>query len=265
MSPRDASDDTAELRSRPLPPAVHHEERETDRTTAMRIAPPSPEWVDARVRHVPLPPAETADLGLVTASPGRGGSGRGGGRNRRRRVVPVLVAAGAALAVTVVILGSRWDGGDDRALPDKVSATRDAIAPTGAAASPSASPSPARSASASASVSPSASPSATLTRPAPRAPAPPPTRATGRVDPTPPPATAGPGVLRVGDRGPAVVELQQRLNQVMDPDLAVNGVYDSRVRKYVAFYQSHFGIRSDESGVYGADTRRHLEARTQEP
>lgn len=270
MGPREPADGAAGFRGDvPSSPPVAHRPG-PQRPTGLRIDPPAPDWVDARVRQAPPTQAETADLGVLTPSSGPIDPGRterwDGERARRGWLVPALVAGGAALAVTGAALGIPWVGGDDRALPDEVSATRDAIVPTAggpATATSSASPSPSSS---SASASATASPSAPVSPSAPPAPVPPPTRAAGTVAATPKAPPAAPqGVLREGDRGPAVVELQQRLNQIMDPDLSVNGVYDSRVRQYVAFYQSHFGISGDQGGVYGPDTRRHLESRTREP
>ncbi|WP_413760187.1 peptidoglycan-binding domain-containing protein [Streptomyces sp. MMBL 11-3] len=74
----------------------------------------------------------------------------------------------------------------------------------------------------------------------------------------------GPGTLREGDRGPAVSDLQQRLRRIPNvydqgtPD----GVYDATLRAAVARFQLWYGIRGDETGVYGNDTRLDLESRT---
>ncbi|WNM33017.1 peptidoglycan-binding domain-containing protein [Streptomyces sp. Li-HN-5-11] len=85
----------------------------------------------------------------------------------------------------------------------------------------------------------------------------------------PPTATAaadpdGTGTLREGDSGPAVTELQQRLLRVPDVyrDGSTNGRYDSALKAAVARFQLWYGIRGDETGVYGDDTRRSLESRT---
>ncbi|WP_234307468.1 MULTISPECIES: peptidoglycan-binding protein [unclassified Streptomyces] len=74
----------------------------------------------------------------------------------------------------------------------------------------------------------------------------------------------GAGTLREGDSGPAVSELQQRLLRVPDVyrDGATDGRYDAVLRAAVARFQLWYGIRGDESGVYGNDTRRDLESRT---
>ncbi|MGW0824533.1 peptidoglycan-binding domain-containing protein [Streptomyces sp. NPDC002845] len=84
----------------------------------------------------------------------------------------------------------------------------------------------------------------------------------------PPPARAadpdGPGTLREGDTGPQVTELQQRLLEI--PNVYENGStdgrYDSTLTEAVARFQLWYGIRGDETGVYGNDTRLDLESRT---
>ncbi|MDH2411492.1 peptidoglycan-binding protein [Streptomyces chitinivorans] len=146
-------------------------------------------------------------------------------------------------------------------------------------------PSPGRTASApdappSASGSPGPGPSAPTTPPSspdgtPSAPAQPsrtpPQPAAPPRSATPPPNPASqqsrppvPGMLREGDGGPEVVELQRRLRQVpgIYPGGEVDGRYDAEVTEAVARYQQWYGIRGDERGVYGDDTRRDLEART---
>ncbi|AMW14781.1 peptidoglycan-binding protein [Streptomyces qaidamensis] len=103
------------------------------------------------------------------------------------------------------------------------------------------------------------------------APAPgPPRSATSTPDPTPtPPATApvdpdGAGTLREGATGPEVTELQQRLLRIPDVyrDGSTSGRYDPTLTAAVARFQLWYGIRGDETGVYGNDTRAALESRT---
>ncbi|WP_461029702.1 peptidoglycan-binding protein, partial [Streptomyces sparsus] len=94
-------------------------------------------------------------------------------------------------------------------------------------------------------------------RPAPQPPAP----------SQPGPGTAAPrvaGTLSEGDTGPAVADLQVRLLRVPDvyPGGAVNGRYDEALSSAVARFQVWYGVRGDETGVYGDDTRRALESRT---
>jgi hypothetical protein len=74
----------------------------------------------------------------------------------------------------------------------------------------------------------------------------------------------GPGTVREGDSGPEVTELQQRLLRV--PDVydhgSTDGRYDATLAAAVARFQLWYGIRGDETGVYGNDTRRDLVSRT---
>ncbi|KQX67490.1 peptidoglycan-binding domain-containing protein [Streptomyces sp. Root1310] len=98
---------------------------------------------------------------------------------------------------------------------------------------------------------------------------------------TPPPAAATPspadtatapesvdpdgaGTLREGDSGAEVSDLQQRLLRIPDvyADGPTDGRYDTVLTEAVARFQLWYGIRGDESGVYGDDTRRDLESRT---
>ncbi|MFD9253874.1 peptidoglycan-binding protein [Streptomyces bottropensis] len=80
----------------------------------------------------------------------------------------------------------------------------------------------------------------------------------GDVDPD------GAGTLREGDSGPQVSELQQRLLRI--PDVyaggSTSGRYDGVLKEAVARFQLWYGIRGDETGVYGNDTRQDLESRT---
>ncbi|WP_282700598.1 peptidoglycan-binding domain-containing protein [Streptomyces sp. CC219B] len=74
----------------------------------------------------------------------------------------------------------------------------------------------------------------------------------------------GPGTLREGDSGPDVTDLQERLLRV--PDVytggSTSGRYDGTLTAAVARFQLWYGIRGDETGVYGDDTRLALESRT---
>ncbi|MFC5197012.1 peptidoglycan-binding domain-containing protein [Streptomyces kaempferi] len=95
---------------------------------------------------------------------------------------------------------------------------------------------------------PGSSPSATAAAPAP----------SGSADPD------GAGTLREGDSGQAVSALQQRLLRI--PDVyaggSTDGSYDATLTAAVARFQLWYGIRGDETGVYGDDTRAALESRT---
>ncbi|WP_344295452.1 peptidoglycan-binding domain-containing protein, partial [Streptomyces synnematoformans] len=80
------------------------------------------------------------------------------------------------------------------------------------------------------------------------------------------PAPPGPPVLQPGDSGPEVTELQLRLRQVgLGLLQRADGTYDDDVRASVRTFQSFNGLDGDEPGVYGAETRRELESRTDEP
>ncbi|MFJ8048604.1 peptidoglycan-binding protein [Streptomyces luteogriseus] len=106
------------------------------------------------------------------------------------------------------------------------------------------------------------------------APAPgPPRSAPSTPDPTPTPSGPaapapadpdGAGTLREGATGPEVTELQQRLLDIPDVyrDGSTSGSYDSTLTAAVARFQLWYGIRGDETGVYGNDTRAALESRT---
>ncbi|GAA3494829.1 hypothetical protein GCM10019016_019290 [Streptomyces prasinosporus] len=83
--------------------------------------------------------------------------------------------------------------------------------------------------------------------------------------PAPPPRSpAPPGFLREGDSGPEVAELQERLLRVPDVyrEGAVDGRYEAVLSAAVARFQLRYGVRGDETGVYGDDTRLALESRT---
>ena len=101
------------------------------------------------------------------------------------------------------------------------------------------------------------------------APAPRPTASASAAAPTPtptPPAADpdGPGTLREGATGPEVTELQERLLRIPDVyrDGSTSGSYDPTLTAAVARFQLWYGIRGDETGVYGNDTRLALESRT---
>lgn len=74
----------------------------------------------------------------------------------------------------------------------------------------------------------------------------------------------GAGTLREGDSGSEVTELEQRLLRI--PNVydggSTNGTYDATLTAAVARFQLWYGIRGDETGVYGNDTRADLESRT---
>ncbi|MEV5876761.1 peptidoglycan-binding domain-containing protein [Streptomyces sp. NPDC052101] len=181
--------------------------------------------------------------------------------------VAVVAAAGFASGLFSYHAPSR-----DRAAQEVRESVPDVSTP--APASPTASPSPtvprppvpvrrpSPSATASASPTPTATPtpaaSATASRPAS------PTSSM-TASPTARMSPAAVPVLRPGDRGPGVAELQDRLWQLNLYDDRIDGVYTRSVEDSVRNYQLARGIQGDTPGVYGPATRRSLEAETEAP
>ncbi|WEV28088.1 peptidoglycan-binding domain-containing protein [Streptomyces sp. 71268] len=233
--------------------------------------------------------------------PEEGGAGATGGRparHRRRRPLAIVIAAAVLVAVvgtvafgTGLLGGQSGDASDDQALTDDRAATPSAALSTwdgrmtdGATPPPSSTATPSPSASRSRGESPSATPSATPSptrepsaspsassaRPsdtgAPDRPSERPTPATSApTDPPRPTTPAGPPVLRQGDSGPEVAELQDRLRQTWTYVGAADGEYDAGVTDAVGTYQRRHDITADPEGVYGPHTRDYLEARTDQP
>ncbi|MGW5614250.1 peptidoglycan-binding domain-containing protein [Streptomyces sp. NPDC003877] len=205
-------------------------------------------------------------------------------RPRRRRRTALAAAAAACVAVVAAAgyatgVFSYESPSRDTALPDDLRASvPDAPSSSAASASPestapataSASAAPSPSPSASASGSPSPSPSATSAAPSPSRPSEP------SASPTPA-APTGPGVpenagqnggatvLRRGDSGPEVSELQLRLRQVYLYNDDADGSFDDRLEDAVRTYQWSRGVQTDDLGVYDRQTREKLEAETREP
>ncbi|MCM1973379.1 peptidoglycan-binding protein [Streptomyces sp. G1] len=204
-----------------------------------------------------------------------------GNRRRGRRLligtaaasVAVLAAAGMASGLFNYETPTR-----ETSLPDPVRASvpegtpettqksnpKDATpTPTQTSASPSAteseSPSPTPSDS---TTSPSGSPSPTTTEPSPT-----PTPAKASEEPPAEQPTAQPGgpVLRRGDKGPEVVELQLRLRQLYLYNDEINGNFNWRVENALMNYQWSRGVGRESLGVYTAETRAALESETTEP
>ncbi|WP_240926163.1 peptidoglycan-binding domain-containing protein [Streptomyces sp. JB150] len=200
------------------------------------------------------------------------GAGRPG---TSRRTVALLVSGAVVAVATVVAVTSGLFSYDtpsrNTALPTDV---REAVpearttepprtpVPSTASAPPaSASPSP----SASASASPSPSPSRSSASPTPT-PTPTPTESTTAARVTSSPEAPGETtpVLRRGDRGPEVTELQQRLHQLYLYNDAPHGHFDEAVEQSLRNYQWSRGLQ-DELSVYGPKTRGLLESETREP
>ncbi|MBB6075317.1 peptidoglycan-binding protein [Streptomyces paradoxus] len=247
----------------------------------------------AVVLPTPLTPAPTepsvTDLrmfdGTVRTPLGASEGGRSGARRPRRRSTLLLAAAGACVAVVAAAgfasgLFSYESPSRDTALPDDIrasvpdapSSSAASTPPKGSAsaappapaaprpspsrtASPSASPSP----SASASASPSQSPSPSASQPSASATGP------GQSSPDNSRQNKGPAVLRLGDNGPEVTELQLRLRQLHLYDDDTDGSFDDRLEDAVRTYQWSRGIQVDDLGVYDRETRAKLESETREP
>ncbi|MFB7085816.1 peptidoglycan-binding protein [Streptomyces sp. NPDC056296] len=232
--------------------------------------------------------ADSSAAPFVSVQPVEPGADGTGGRPPRRRRRSALLSAAGAVVVVVGAAGyasglfSYETPSRDGALPDEVrasvpdpstseaSATPESSAPSApetsaspppsASASPSSSPSPSPSPSAS-SASPTPSPSAEPTQSTTTKPADEPTQESEDDDRAP----DGGVPLHRGDRGPEVVELQQRLTQLHLYTGDINGNYNRQVEDSVRTYQWARGVRDDELGVYGQDTRRRLESETREP
>ncbi|MEU0382981.1 peptidoglycan-binding domain-containing protein [Streptomyces chartreusis] len=264
-----------------------------DATTVLPVSPAAsgrPAPPGTAPLPTPLIPAGTepsvTDLRLFD---GTGGPERGeaGSRPRRRRRGTLLgVAAGACVAVVAAAgyasgLFSYEAPSRDTALPDDLRASvpdapSSSAAPTpparSAQATPSAPAAPPPSPSATGSPSASPSPSTPSASPSPSqsaTPSAPRTSASaggaGNAPPDNSRQNGGPTVLRLGDRGPEVTELQLRLRQLYlygeDPD----GDYDSRLEEAVRNYQWSRGIQTDDLGVYDRETRAKLESETEKP
>ncbi|MFD8865786.1 peptidoglycan-binding protein [Streptomyces sp. NPDC059590] len=221
----------------------------------------------------------------VVAAPGPGGRHR---KSRRGPVVAVLSGAAAVAVAGTLAIGTGLLGGDkkndqeaDRALSDKSSSapaddppteddeTSDAPSPSASSsAGPTSTPSASRETSPSA--RPSRAPTTLKSNEASRTAAPPTpsaTDATGSVSPGPTetPTPTGPPVLEEGDSGSEVVELQKRLGQLLIYLGPSDGEYDDGVRNAVSSFQTTYGVEGDPKGVYGPNTRRALESRTDDP
>ncbi|MFC7935513.1 peptidoglycan-binding protein [Streptomyces sp. NPDC057387] len=234
----------------------------------------------------------SATAPLPQVAPGtEGGQGAGGaGRPPRRRRKGVLLSAAGAVVVVVGAAGyasglfSYDTPSRDGAMPDEVrasvpDASTSETSPSAEPSASSVSPTPSASASSSESASPSASASASASpSPSPSSASPTPSRSAEPTQSTSAPGAdasqeseddegdpGGGPTLRRGDRGPEVVELQQRLTQKWMYWGDLNGNYNRQVEDAVRQYQWEYGIHTDGVGVYGPDTRRSLESETREP
>ncbi|WP_367323491.1 peptidoglycan-binding domain-containing protein [Streptomyces sp. HUAS ZL42] len=240
----------------------------------------------------PLVPRETepsaTDLSLFETGGGVPGTpappsaeDRPGGRRRT-----VLLALAAACVAVVAAAGyasglfSYETPSREGALPDDVRAavpdTSTSAAPvsssqagattSGPASAPPSSASSSHSTGPSSSAS-SASPSASRsTEPTETATT---VRATGTIEPEngagDAQKTSAAPVLRRGDKGAEVTELELRLTQLGLYTRQPGGKYNEGVEDAVTGYQQARGIQDEEPGVYGAATRTRLESETTEP
>ncbi|MET9480127.1 peptidoglycan-binding domain-containing protein [Streptomyces sp. NPDC006638] len=205
---------------------------------------------------------------------------------RRRKGLYLAVAIAVVAAVIAVSAGVALRGGgeDEAAGPGSSSSTaRTALPDATGTAGDKAAPAPDRPASDDAASSPSDDPSASPSDTAPASASASATSAKGQAGedtPASPTASAsptgsaspgstpspGPAVLREGDTGPEVVELQKRMSQLLLRYLGrPDGTYDAELERAVARYQKDRDITGDASGVYGPATRKVLEAETEKP
>ncbi|MFC8422699.1 peptidoglycan-binding protein [Streptomyces sp. NPDC057236] len=225
----------------------------------------------------------TRPLAAVPAAPGPAHTDEEPPRRRRRgmlfavagAVVAVVGAAGWASGVFSYETPSRDGAAPEEvraSVPDPSSSAPPSAEPSAGASSaaPSSSASPSASPSASASTSASPSPSASTTSASPSESAAPSstptvTASTDSAEDTEEEGGGGTGpVLRRGDRGAEVTELQLRLKEMWLYNDEINGQFNRRVEESLRNYQWSRGLQSELS-VYGPETRARLEAETQEP
>lgn len=209
--------------------------------------------------HEPAPPPSDA----VTGNPSR----------RRPVLLAIGVSAAAAVLLTGCLVGGlHWydsperddshSGGVRAGLPDGQPTGTDPSSPAPSRPTSSEQPTP--------SSSPSPDTTSTTDLPTPTTgPASPTgtTSSTAGATARPPasaPEDAAP-VLRLGDQGPEVTELQLRLRQTGFYDGEADGTYDRDVENAVRGYQLTRVVLADEPGVYGSATRASLESETSQP
>ncbi|MEU6109971.1 peptidoglycan-binding protein [Streptomyces albidoflavus] len=223
-----------------------------------------------------------ADAPDITPPPSAHRPKRTAARSARRRRAAILGASVGAVVVValagVVATDSLPDEKpEERALPAPSATAPHTIAPGPATPSASASGSP--ESTAPSSTAPSAPPTASSGDgkpassptpaagpdgpPAPKPSAPrPPAEPSGEPSPDQPPQEDP--VLRRGDSGPQVRELQQRLQQLHLYRGQADGDFDRRLEDSLRVYQWARGLR-DNLGVYDEPTRRQLESETTQP
>jgi hypothetical protein len=190
------------------------------------------------------------------------------GRRRRGPIIVAAAAAATAVVVGAVVLATQLLTGSDsseRVLPDSDTSAPQLVLPsadTSVSRGPSASASRSASASASASASRTAAAGSTGGVSASRSPS---RSASTSPSPRRSATPTSPPVLRMGDHGPEVVELQSRLRQKWFYTGNADGNYTSAVRDSVSHYQAIYGVKGDPDGVYGANTRASLESHSTYP
>ncbi len=202
---------------------------------------------------------------------GEAGSDR---ERRRRRVGAVAGAAVAVAAVSAAVFGGLLmaENAFDHPGPDEYQGGPTMMVPTVKAPHPSDSPAqtdsptpPAASPRELLSAPPSSTPSATPTHQK-TADSTKPTASASTGSHQPPPSDGTPPVLKKGDTGPEVVDLQNRLKTVggLYSD-ASDGIYDDGLQKAVTTFQQWRSVQGDPAGVYGEHTRQVLESETGGP
>jgi hypothetical protein len=262
-------------------PVVTPPPGDAEPTMPLRPAEPEPTTTELPTTVLPTPLAPSADAPSASdldlfEEPAREEppAGEEPPGNVRRTVALLVAGAGVAVLVVVAVASGLFSydtPSRNTALPTDV---REAVpdarttepsrtpSPSTASASPT-SASPSASVSASASPSPSPSPSSASPTPTPTS-TPTPSATSARATASPEaPAESAP-VLRRGDRGPEVTELQLRLRQLYLYNDEPDGHFDEPVEQALRNYQWSRGLQ-DELSVYGPKTRRMLEAETREP
>ncbi|MFF5145215.1 peptidoglycan-binding protein [Streptomyces sp. NPDC013157] len=220
---------------------------------------------------IPLPAVTGPERGPVSDAEPTASPEEPRRRSRRALLLSVAGAVVAVLAAAGFVSGlfSRLTPERDGAAPQDVRESVPDVTPSTAspsAAAPTASSRPSESASASASASPSPSATASSATPSPtvsRSASP--TRSTPATSTSATARPSAPPILRPGDSGAQVTELQLRLKQVGLHSGTADGRYDSKTESAVRTYQLTRGILTDESGVYGTATRAALESETTKP
>ncbi|MHB9862212.1 peptidoglycan-binding domain-containing protein [Streptomyces sp. YIM S03343] len=261
------------------------------------VTPPDPApdaTMPLRVLTPPVPGPDANSVSMFDADATVGpGSGLGAGPDQPldgfeaapepRRPRRTVLLVGSVVAVVAVVTGAAFASGvfsyDSPARDTAGSEVRAGVpetsasvsvpasspdASSSASASESAAASPSASESASPSASASESASASASAPA-SASVTPSKTANGATASAQPQYGSGSAVLRRGDSGPEVVELQLRLKQLWLFAGDADGKFDSHLDDSVRSYQWTRGLKQDPKGVYGAETRAALERETSEP